>query len=136
MELYHNPANLFVAGFLGAPSMNFLPITVQSQSGDSVAVSSALLGQTTVPRQGRSFDVGAPATLGIRPQYLTPSDTGALRGTVCVSERLGTETVVELAMEDGTKLMAALAQDVVLTLGETVAFDFDGAQAHVFAETL
>ena len=44
--------------------------------------------------------------------------------------------MVELTLEDGTNLMAALAQDKILTPGETVAFDFDGAQAHVFAETL
>lgn len=136
MELYHNPANLFVAGFLGAPSMNFLPVTVEAQSEETVTVRSNLLGETTVPRQGHSFEQGSQATFGIRPQYLTPSDAGILRGTVSVSERLGTETVLELAMEDGTKLIAALAQDAILKPGETVAFDFDGAKAHVFPEAL
>ena len=82
MELYHNPANLFVAGFLGAPSMNFLPVRVEAQTDDSVTVSGAQLAPTTVPRQGRSFAIGQPATLGIRPQYLNPSDTGALKGAV------------------------------------------------------
>jgi len=100
MELYHNPANLFVAGFLGAPSMNFLPVT----------------------------------TLGIRPQYLTPSDQGRLKGTISVSERLGTETVVEFVTQDGVTLMAALATDAVLNPNESVSFDFDPSQAHIFAE--
>ncbi|MEO0912402.1 MAG: ABC transporter ATP-binding protein [Pseudomonadota bacterium] len=136
MELYHNPANLFVAGFLGAPSMNFLPVVVDAQSDETVTVSGAHLGQTTVPRQGRTFDTGQKATLGIRPQYLTPSNTGALKGKVSVSERLGTETVVELALDDGATLMAALSEDAILTAGENVAFDFDGARAHVFEETL
>ncbi|MEL6641996.1 MAG: ABC transporter ATP-binding protein [Pseudomonadota bacterium] len=136
MELYHNPANLFVAGFLGAPSMNFLPVTVEAQTDDAVTVSGGHLAHTTVPRQGRTYANGQTATLGIRPQYLRPSDGGALKGVITVSERLGTETVMELEMEGGGKLMAALSEDVILNPGEMVAFDFDGQQAHVFAETL
>ncbi len=136
MELYHNPANLFVAGFLGAPSMNFLPVNVVAQNDETVTVSSTTLGETIVPRQGRSYQSGQPATLGIRPQYLRQSAAGMLKGTVNVSERLGTETVIDLALEDGTNLMAALAEDAVLQTGQSVAFDFDGAQAHVFSETL
>ena len=136
MELYHNPANLFVAGFLGAPSMNLLPVNVEAQTVDTVTVTGSHSGKTVVRRQGRSFEAGQPVTLGIRPQYLTPSEKGALRGVVSVAERLGTETVVEVEMEDGTKLMAALAEDVILKPGESVAFDFDGDRAHVFEETL
>jgi len=135
MELYHNPANLFVAGFLGAPSMNFLPVTVVSQTDETITVASRTIGETTVPRHGQVFDTGQPGTLGIRPQYLRPQENGGLKGTVDVSERLGTETVVDVTLEDGTKVMAAVAEDVVLTPGETVAFAFDGARAHVFAET-
>lgn len=136
MDLYHNPANLFVAGFLGAPAMNFLPVTVDTQSDETVTVSGPQLTSTTVLRQGRSFEIGQAATFGIRPQFLRPSPDGGLKGTVTVSERLGTETVVELATEDGTKLTAVLAEDAILKTGEQVAFQFDDAQAHVFAETL
>ncbi len=136
MELYHNPGNLFVAGFLGSPSMNFLPVKIVSQTEETLTVSSSTLGETTVPRRGKSLETGQAATLGIRPQYLRPSDAGKLRGTVKVSERLGTETVVDVELEDGTKLMAALAEDAVLQPGQTIAFDFDGGQAHVFGETL
>jgi multiple sugar transport system ATP-binding protein len=78
---------------------------------------------------------GQPATLGIRPQYLRPSDTGALRGNVTVSERLGTETVVEIALASGGTIMAALPEDVLLKPGEAIAFDFDASQAHIFGET-
>ena len=136
MELYHEPANLFVAGFLGAPSMNFLPVTVDGQDDHNVTVSGAGFGPIAVPRQGRSYSEGQPATLGIRPQYLRPTEGGGLKGTVTVSERLGTETVLEVALDDGTRLMAALAEDVVLHPGDPVAFDFDGARAHVFEEVL
>ena len=135
MDLYHNPANLFVAGFLGAPSMNFMPVQVVSQTDKTVTVSGTQLGQVTVPRQGRRYEIDQPATLGVRPQYLRPGETGTVRGTITVSERLGTETVIELAQKDGTKLMAVLAEDAILKAGETVAFDFAGKQAHVFAET-
>lgn len=136
IDLYHNPANLFVAKFLGAPAMNFLPVTVDAQSDETVIVSGPQLTSATVPRQGRSFEIGQAATFGIRPQFLRLSPDGGLKGMVTMSERLGPETVVELATEDGTKLTAVLAEDAILKTGEQVAFQFDDAQAHVFAETL
>lgn len=135
MDLYHNPANLFVAGFLGAPSMNFLDVQVEGVTDTEVSVSAQALGQIKVPRRDQKVSIGQPATLGIRPQYLVPADGGPLKGTVTVSERLGTETVVEVATEAGDRLMAALAEDTILSPGSTVAFGFDGARANLFAET-
>ncbi|MDO5657436.1 MAG: ABC transporter ATP-binding protein [Paracoccus sp. (in: a-proteobacteria)] len=70
MELYNNPANTFVAGFIGSPRMNFLD--------------GAAMGETV-------------ATIGIRPEHLAISPTpqaGAIKGTVSHVERLGGETVV------------------------------------------
>ncbi len=135
MELYHNPANLFVAGFLGAPAMNFLPVTVDAVDDHNVTVSNGELNKVSVARKDREFTVGQSATLGVRPQYLHLADGGALKGRITVSERLGTETVIEVGLENGSKLMAALAEDAILKSGDLVAFDFNPAQAHVFPET-
>jgi multiple sugar transport system ATP-binding protein len=136
MELYHEPANLFVAGFLGAPSMNFISVTVDEVAEDSVAVSNAALDQVRVRRKGRAFTVGQTATLGVRPQYLTPADeaTGMLHGRVELTERLGSETVVNITLKDGSNLIAAISEDVILKPGEPANFRFDPAQAHVFPD--
>ncbi len=138
MELYHEPANLFVAGFLGAPSMNFLTVVVDDIGDDWVQVSSVALASVKVPRKGRSFTKGQTATLGVRPQYLKTAENGEgmLTGKVILTERLGSETVVNLAVADGTKLIAAIAEDTVLVPGRDMSWTFDTALAHVFPEAL
>ncbi|WP_386679090.1 ABC transporter ATP-binding protein [Loktanella sp. R86503] len=136
MDLYHNPANLFVAGFLGAPSMNFIPVTVSVVTDDTITISSSSLDPIAVPRKGRSFAVGQSATLGVRPQYLRPvaADAGMLHGTVQLTERLGSETVVDVRLADGSKIIAALPQDMMLEPGRNVSFDFAVDQVHAFPD--
>jgi len=132
MELYHNPANLFVAGFLGAPSMNFLEVTVQSVQGDKALVASPTLAPVEVSAKRGPFAPGAKAVLGLRPQYLTIAEDGPLQGKVALTERLGSETVLEIATADGKKLVAAVAQDVVFPIGQSIGLRFDPTQAHLF----
>ena len=134
MELYHEPANLFVAGFLGAPSMNFLKVTVEAVAGDSARVANAALDTIAVRTRGRSFTVGQQAILGVRPQYLHPvADTeGKLHGSIVLTERLGAETIVEVTLKDGEKLIAALSEDRVYQPGERIGFDFDTERALLF----
>jgi multiple sugar transport system ATP-binding protein len=136
MELYHEPANLFAAGVLGAPSMNFLKVTVDDIGDEWVQVSSSALASVKVPRKGRSFTQGQAATLGVRPQYLVAAEggQGMLNRKVILNERLGSETVVNLAVLDGTTLIAAIAEDAVLVPGDDVAWTFDPALAHAFPE--
>ena len=138
MELYHEPANLFVAGFLGAPSMNFLNVTVEAVNETTISVSNASLDMINVPHKGRRFEVGQIATLGIRPQYLHPSEgsAGKLHGKVALTERLGSETVIDVVLADKSKVIAAVAEDTILAPGTAANFEFDPNQAHVFPETL
>ena len=136
MELYHEPANLFVAGFLGAPSMNFIHVTVDAIDDHEVTVSNAALDPVKVAHKGRDFVLGQTATLGVRPQYLAPAgEDGMLHGKVTLTERLGSETVVNVALKDGSQLIAALSEDAILRQGEDASFRFDPAQAHIFPET-
>ncbi|WP_342076922.1 sn-glycerol-3-phosphate ABC transporter ATP-binding protein UgpC [Yoonia sp. SS1-5] len=137
MDLYHEPANLFVAGFLGAPSMNFLDVTVHDLNDKTVSVSNASLDKIEVPHKGRHFEVGQTATLGIRPQHMQPvgDGMGKLHGKVILSERLGSETVIDIALADGGKVIAALAEDSIQKPGAVTNFDFDPNQAHIFPET-
>ncbi|MEQ8697875.1 MAG: sn-glycerol-3-phosphate ABC transporter ATP-binding protein UgpC [Bauldia litoralis] len=137
MELYHHPANLFVAGFLGAPSMNFISVETQAVSDGRARVTSAALDPIEVPTTGGGIQSGRKAILGVRPQYLVPSATpseGMLHGNVLLTERLGAETVVEVGLKDGTRVIAALGEDRVLEPGIEIGLGFDPAQAHLFAE--
>jgi len=136
MELYHNPVNLFVAGFLGAPSMNFIVVDVESVEGEFAKVRSGSLDSISVPTRGRSIHAGQKATLGVRPHYFAPTgdEVGMLHGKVTLTERLGAETVVNITLRDGTNVIAALAEDQIYSLGQPVGLDFDPAKAHLFDE--
>ena len=136
MELYHRPANLFVAGFIGAPSMNFIDVEVVSRDGERVRVRSDTVAEfeTTARREG--VGTGGRATLGVRPQDLKPVESGGLlHGRVTLSERLGTETVVDVALGDGSRVLAALGEDRVLEPGAPISLGFAAERAHLFAPT-
>ncbi len=99
LELYRNPDNLFVAGFLGAPRMNFFPVTVDQVSGNSVTVSAPGLAPIVVDlAAGASVQKGTTLTLGIRPENIAISDTAsagaAISGHVRLVEHLGRETIL------------------------------------------
>lgn len=136
MDLYHHPKNLFVAGFLGAPSMNFSIVDIVKIDGEHITVKSDAIAQTVVNAQGRSFAVGDKATLGLRPQYLSIVDAPAasMTGTVVLTERLGSETVLNIRLTDGSTMIAAIADDQIFDKGQSVGLAFDAAKAHLFDE--
>ncbi|MEN0000021.1 MAG: sn-glycerol-3-phosphate ABC transporter ATP-binding protein UgpC [Pseudomonadota bacterium] len=134
MELYHRPENLFVAGFIGAPSMNFLNVDVVGREGDSAKVRSDLVSEFSAPAWREGIPSSGRATLGIRPQDLHPVETGGvLTGNVTLAERLGIETVVDVALKDGSRVLCSLAEDRVFEPGQEVNLDFNHDRAHLFA---
>lgn len=133
LELYHNPASLFVARFIGSPSMNFSSVTVDAVEGDKVVLSGVSVSSVAVPHKGREFKVGDKALLGIRPQQLKPTEgAGQLRGKVSLVERLGTETVVDMAQGDGSRLLMSVPEDIPFEIGQSVDMCFDPEKTHVF----
>lgn len=139
MDLYHNPANQFVAGFIGAPSMNFLEVTVNKVTSKTIIVDSADLGAVTLLRGDREFSVGDKAILGIRPQHIELQTSKGSSGLVLakakvrVTERLGNETIIETELSTGTSFTLALAADITLDKGGEIAFAFNPAASHLFA---
>lgn len=135
MDPDHDPANLFVPGFLGAPSMNFVKVTVQGVNGGKALVSNAALDPVEVSARRGPFKVGDQAILGLRPQYLSVAQrAGRRHGSVALTERLGAETVVEVTLKDGNPLIAALSHEAAFDLGAQMNLDFDPDQAHLFPE--
>jgi multiple sugar transport system ATP-binding protein len=134
MDLYHHPENLFVAGFLGSPSMNFLTVDVAEVSGTHATVTNAALDPTSIEIRHPGIVAGAKAKLGLRPQYLNPDDpAGRLHGRIALTERLGSETVIEATLTDGSNLIVALARDAKYPIGQEISLGFDPDMAHLFA---
>jgi multiple sugar transport system ATP-binding protein len=96
LELYHHPKNLFVAGFLGSPRMNFLKGTVISPLEGRVTVELDGGPRITVAADPQQLPPGAPVTVGIRPENLEPASSGNnLLPIVCRHiERTGDATVL------------------------------------------
>jgi multiple sugar transport system ATP-binding protein len=92
LELYHHPRNLFVAGFIGSPKMNFLPVTVTGVGDGGATVSLPGGSAVTVPVRAGGVRPGDRVTLGVRPEHLQPGAGGQLDAEVLVVERLGGET--------------------------------------------
>jgi multiple sugar transport system ATP-binding protein len=87
LELYEQPANLYVAGFIGTPSMNFVPATVISQEGLQLKAS----GFQVPLGEGVNLEVGRKVVIGLRPQALSDHGSLSLDAEVEVIEPLGSE---------------------------------------------
>ncbi len=125
MDLFHRPANAFVAGFLGSPKMNFFAGETQNTTflGEGMKVAKAR--RVSAPETGK-------ARLGVRPQDLRIDPKGTLKGTIKLIERLGTETVVELATEQGTAFRFTSVTPIENQVGDPLAFSFYPGAAHLF----
>jgi multiple sugar transport system ATP-binding protein len=88
LELYDDPANLFVAGFIGSPAMNFLPC--RPVDGDGASVGLADGSRVTTPACERN---GSDLTLGVRPEHFAIGDTGVPADVVLV-EPTGADTQI------------------------------------------
>jgi multiple sugar transport system ATP-binding protein len=130
MEIYQRPRTRFVAGFIGAPAMNFLPVAaVREEAGHLVVtLPGGASVTTTVPAAG--LRSGAALTLGVRAEHVHPGSGAPAR--VDVIERLGERTLVYANLSDGSTIVYDEPGDVVLQVGETVHIAIDGAAAHVF----
>jgi len=127
MEAYRNPANLFVAGFLGTPRINMLEGRVE--------VDARFVSPTLTLRLERAVEPGA-ATLAVRPEDLTLRDPGGEDADlVCTVERveaLGNEVLVYVGRDDGLEWIVRAPADWRGTPGETVGVAVDRARAHLF----
>ncbi|MAU19593.1 MAG: ABC transporter ATP-binding protein [Martelella sp.] len=135
MELYHEPANLFVAGFIGSPSMNFMDVDIVENTGRGITVKSEALDPVTLKTSRFDFAGRKTARLGLRPQYLDVVESGTaggLHGKVTLVERLGTETVINVELTRGGRIVAALAEDRPLETGSDITLVFDPDKAHLF----
>jgi len=123
-EVYETPANLFVAGFLGAPAINLVPATV---GADGVSLDGALPLRLSAGRA----KPGQPLVLGVRPEHLRLLSDGRWRATVELVEPMGNHQVVW--MKRGEQVLSVIVHDGRrLAAGDELGFDLDEAALNVF----
>jgi multiple sugar transport system ATP-binding protein len=130
MELYERPATRFVAGFVGSPSMNFLPVRRAADDNGCCAVT--LANGTTVRTAIAPLAVEGDLELGLRPDALTPSADGQLQGVVEVIERLGDRTLLHVQLPDGLLVVADAPRHNEPPTGSSVRLRMDLQRAHLF----
>ena len=139
-NLYDHPNNVFVAGFMGSPAMNFFKATLQSE-GDELFIQAGAL-RLPIAGEWRSryqAHIGTPLIFGIRPENIYnpkfappgihPFD---IEATVSVVEMMGHEEIVYLALADGHEFLARIDPRSRFTPGETVRVSFDMNRFHLF----
>lgn len=140
IDLYNHPTNMFVAGFIGSPSMNFLRGKVK-RAGKGAAFLTE--GGQVFPLTKDQADVLWPQhdnralVLGIRPEDIYASAAhagpvcGEMQGMVTACEALGNEAIVHLENEDG-EIAARVAPDHGATAGQPATLYVNMANAHFF----
>jgi multiple sugar transport system ATP-binding protein len=134
LELYHHPCNLFVAGFIGSPKMNFLETAASEIGRDTATVQIPGGGTMTVPARTAGMAPGAKVTLGIRPEHLAAGDKGdaTMEGRVFVVERLGGETYCHVRVDGGQSVVIRTDGDSPVNPGEQVRIGIPAANCHLF----
>lgn len=127
LELYNNPANLFVASFLGSPQMNILPC-------ESASVRGARLAGGAVVETSRRLQEGAPAHIGIRAEHISLSDSEGVAGAIALTERLGADTFLYADLEGGGTVAVRAEAKCGLHAGDNVRLQMNPAHLHFFAE--
>ncbi|WP_306601699.1 ABC transporter ATP-binding protein [Geothrix sp. 21YS21S-2] len=136
LELYHKPANLFVAGFIGSPKMNFLPCTLVSAQEGSTLVS--LTDGTSIRVQAKSHGLapGSPLTLGIRPEHLLASKQGvegAAPAHIQLAEHLGDITYLYVVAPSCPETLTVKSDpDNPLTTGDSAFLTFPAEHCYLF----
>ncbi len=125
LDLYHRPKTEFVAGFIGAPSMNFLDVTLEEGA--------ARYGAAQLPTSQPAAK--GPAKLGIRPEHLvvTTPESGQIKGEILVKESLGGESYLHVNTEGGERMVVKTDGDTLLKSGEAIGLDLPQARVHLFA---
>ncbi len=138
LEAYHRPANRFVAGFIGEPSMNFVPAAVE---GGALTARRATAGDAfryPLPAAAAdAVDDGTDVTLGIRPEDIVVDAVDvdpdhAFEATVEVVEPTGSENVVHVELAAGPSVVATVDGLQQVRAGETVSVGIPGDAVHLF----
>ncbi len=120
MDLYHHPRNLFVAGFIGSPRMNFLPARVQGVAGNTVQVALPDGSVFDVPIVADGVQMGDELTWGARPEHITLTRQAGLPARVQLIERLGGESFLHVQIASGELLVVKVSGETEVRLQQEI----------------
>ena len=129
LDLYRDPDNKFVAGFIGSPAMNFVAAVTEKGS-----VSAPGLGTASLPTSVALPGSGATVSVGLRPQHLA-LDTSGTTHRVEMTEALGGVSYIHLTAPTGEKLVVESHSDPEVKMGGMTGIRFDPKDAMLFADT-
>ncbi|WP_166444128.1 ABC transporter ATP-binding protein [Pararobbsia silviterrae] len=134
LEIYKRPATRFVAGFIGAPAMNFIDVERAGDQGGRLVV--ALPGaQIKIPTAVAASSLPAgKLTLGVRAEHVILDASGPLEGRAEVIERLGDRSLAHVSLPNLPLLVAEVPRDLELEVGARVRMSLDAAHLHLFDE--
>ncbi|MDA8251293.1 MAG: sn-glycerol-3-phosphate ABC transporter ATP-binding protein UgpC [Rhodospirillales bacterium] len=139
LELYQQPRNIFVAGFIGSPKMNFLAVKASAAAAEGVTVMLPGDVPVTVPVQPGGVRTGADLTLGVRPEHLGlddgPEGRADLRlpAEAQVVEHLGSEIVAHMKLPGDAVLEVKAPGETSLRRGERVPIGVRAELCYLFA---
>ena len=136
LQVYGKPANKFVAGFIGAPAMNFIEVTVRSEAG-TTAVETAGLRLTVSAADARPLAAhhGRQVIMGIRPEHLGLGDGApgsSFDARVEVVEQLGSEILLETRVGSDSVTVARVAAETPIAAGDQVRLSAQLGRLHFF----
>jgi multiple sugar transport system ATP-binding protein len=132
-EVYNSPRSTFIAGFIGAPPMNFAPATITG-AGDAIELQGGV--RLTVPdtQRGRTRNAaGKSIKFGIRPEHVTIGGGDPVEATVVLIEPLGAETLALIRL-GGVELTGRFPPDAGLKPGAKVPVSLAMTKFHLFDE--
>ena len=132
LELYHHPANVFVAGFMGSLRMNLLPATVTGAAASGVSVAGPGGIGVTVPVSPDGLGRGSAVTLGIRPEHLVVDPEGGINGHAVIAERLGGLTLLHVELQDKTMLVVQTDGADATRTHQPVRLSVSPQRSHLF----
>ncbi|MEK7753667.1 MAG: sn-glycerol-3-phosphate ABC transporter ATP-binding protein UgpC [Acidobacteriota bacterium] len=136
LQVYGAPANKFVAGFIGSPSMNFFEVGIHAQDGELIAETPFLRSRVNERHKAAlSPWIGRSVTLGVRPEHLLINAAGRNsigKVEIEVIEQLGSEILLETRAGDLSMTVARVNPQLPLTVGESVELSVPSEQLHFF----
>ncbi|MBP5743924.1 MAG: sn-glycerol-3-phosphate ABC transporter ATP-binding protein UgpC [Oscillospiraceae bacterium] len=137
-EVFNHPANLFVAGFIGMPVMNFFDANLVREGQKFFVEVGGIKVELSPDKEERMLknDVQSqPVTLGVRPEHTDVADNG-IKATVDVAEMMGSSVHLHVNADGRDVIIIVPTIDMKgnYNIGDTVHFSFDGKVAHVFSK--
>lgn len=144
-EVFNHPANIFVAGFIGVPQMNFYDAELIRENGQYVLRlenAKVVLSEEKQKNLAAKNAAPQPVTLGVRPEHIMLAGDGGemLRGVVDVSEMMGSTMHLHLKALGGETVIIVQTMDLYgenhtqFLPGQTISFTFGGNVSHVFGK--